>query len=864
MKPERKGFAAVPDGNRTIPSKTFCVQYLRLLAEATAAVATSIAEDPPSQLRPPANRPTMNLRDVTIRSSCLAVLLGTTWLLPWNFATGQSPVESNVTEDVAAGHSYHGEAFNKGPRQAAVLMEGMSPIRFATSAESAEAQGFIEQGIAQLHGFWYLEAERSFRQAAKLEPELAIAYWGMAMANVNNAARARGFIAEAMERLDKQASQQERLYIEALDRLLKSDDVADSGDADDSVDSGDEAQQATERPSAEQRREAKQKRLERYLADLENILHEYPDDIEAKAFLSVQLWMSERDGVKIPSRYAVSALLDQVFQEQPMHPAHHYKIHLWDRQRPQNALESAAKCGPSLPAIAHMWHMPGHIYSRLHRYADAAWQQEASARVDHAHMAEARLMPDEIHNFAHNNEWLTRNLIHLGRVNDALIQARNLTSLPMHPRYNSFQKRGSFRFGQQRLLQVLTTYGLWDQLLLEAQGPLLAETGNAELDQDRAAWLAVAHWMSGDARRGRAMLRSLQRQRLEVQRERLDVAERSDRDSDDSDTANQSEAVAEDDSALKPGRSEKELKAELDRLKQSIARVSAAVAAVRKEPKALEKHAKDAKLDQLLHARWLAQAGDVDGAMKLVRQAVKNGSGEVPPLAVLVDLLWQQGEREEAERRFNELRELAADADLETPLLNRLAPVAMQLGFGDDWRAPLKTADDIGERPPLNSLGPVRWESYIAPEWQAYDPSGATVSDDQFAGRPRILIFYLGFGCLHCVEQLHKFSPLTDKFRDSGIELAAISTESVEELQTGMKDFGKELAIPLFADPDHEVFKAYRCWDDFEALPLHGTFLIDATGRVLWQDISYEPFADAEFLLAEAKRLLALTDPEPR
>ena len=67
-----------------------------------------------------------------------------------------------------------------------------------------------------------------------------------------------------------------------------------------------------------------------------------------------------------------------------------------------------------------MWHMPGHIYSKLKRYADAAWQQEASARVDHAHMIRARLMPDQIHNFAHNNEWLIRNLIFIGRVHDAL------------------------------------------------------------------------------------------------------------------------------------------------------------------------------------------------------------------------------------------------------------------------------------------------------------------------------------------------------------------------------------------------------------------------------------------------------------
>ena len=50
--------------------------------------------------------------------------------------------------------------------------------------------------------------------------------------------------------------------------------------------------------------------------------------------------------------------------------------------------------------------MPGHTYTDLKRYADAAYQQEGSARVDHACMARDRIMPFEIHNYAHNNQWL--------------------------------------------------------------------------------------------------------------------------------------------------------------------------------------------------------------------------------------------------------------------------------------------------------------------------------------------------------------------------------------------------------------------------------------------------------------------------
>ena len=141
-----------------------------------------------------------------------------------------------------------------------------------------------------------------------------------------------------------------------------------------------------------------------------------------------------------------------MFAVEPMHPAHHYRIHLWDDEKPARAVESAALCGQTSPGIAHMWHMPGHIYSELHRYADAAWQQEASARVDHAHMMRDRVLPDQIHNYAHNNEWLIRNLGIVGRVHDAIDLAKNMIELPRHPKYNTIEQ-GSASFGRERLVE---------------------------------------------------------------------------------------------------------------------------------------------------------------------------------------------------------------------------------------------------------------------------------------------------------------------------------------------------------------------------------------------------------------------------
>ncbi len=310
--------------------------------------------------------------------------------------TEDSPASSeaaDVSEDPLAeileGHSLHGDAFNEGPRQRAYLMGGTGNVQFPVTTESKTVQKFINQGIGQLHGFWYLEAERSFRQAAAIDEDFAMAYWGAAWAansegsSGTNRKRAQGFIAEAVKRKDN-ITAREKLYIDALDKYLK-----------------DEPKEKSKRAAA-------------FLKDLESIVIAHPDDLEAKAFVAHRIWYNAREGIPVASYLATQALLDEIFEVEPLHPAHHYQIHLWDQRHPENAVTSAARGGISAPSIAHMWHMPGHIYSRLKRYEDAIYQQEASARVDHSQMMRDQVMPDEINNFAHNNEWLIRNLSFVG------------------------------------------------------------------------------------------------------------------------------------------------------------------------------------------------------------------------------------------------------------------------------------------------------------------------------------------------------------------------------------------------------------------------------------------------------------------
>ena len=125
-----------------------------------------------------------------------------------------------MTSGPAPGHSVHGEVFDEGPRQAAVLMGNTGNVVWPVQSQVPQVQAFINQGLGQLHGFWFFESERSFRQAAKLDPDCATAYLGMALSNFENQKRARGFMEEATKRKDK-VSAHERMYIDAFETFFR-------------------------------------------------------------------------------------------------------------------------------------------------------------------------------------------------------------------------------------------------------------------------------------------------------------------------------------------------------------------------------------------------------------------------------------------------------------------------------------------------------------------------------------------------------------------------------------------------------------------------------------------------------------------
>ena len=802
------------------------------------------------------------------------------------------------------GHSVHGEAFNEGPRQAAYLMHGMGNVHWEISTKNPMAQRFFDQGIVQLHGFWYFEAERSFRQAAAFDPDCPILYWGMARANIENSSRSKGFIEQAMEKIGKASSKEKRL-IEAWNKRVKeSKELPSVSDDSKPMDEAEKKASAQAKKVADEKsKKDRPERLKQYVKEIEAIAFDYPDDIELKAMLVLQYWQNNGAGNEIQSYLAIDAILSDIFRANPKHPAHHFRIHLWDNKKEKLAIDAAAKCGPSAPGIAHMWHMPGHTYSRLHRYADAAWQQEASARVDHAQMMRDHVMPDQIHNYAHNNEWLIRDLMLIGRAREAVELAKNMIELPRHPKYNTLGGRGSASLGRERLLGVLTSYRLWPQLI-ELENSAYLESGSDEVRQDeRIAWLAIAHCQTGNMPKckefrgemvsliasmrsksveGRESLRILaEKDTKEVQKgnarppqllEPQIVSE--DPFGEDNDpflpklpSKDFDASKAKDWSADRKvqAKSQAELEFRIAKLSQWIFAVDAYVAASEGKYKtALElSHQCRTLINSMTRMEWLAQAGDAKSALDRIKKRIDDSPGDMLPLAVGVWIASQNKLDDNdvkalAKKWTVTLSPIAALADSDIALLNRIVPTIEMIDEKEKWRVAAAAPGDVGDRPSLDSLGPFRWSPSLAPMWSATDSEGETRSTKQFGKRPVVLILYLGFGCVHCAEQLKEFSPMVEKYRDAGIDVAGISTETLSQLKTGLKNYDAEMRLPLMANPEIDIFKAFRCFDDFEGLPMHGTFLIDANGRIRWQDIGYKPFMDPKFLLDESVRLLKL------
>jgi len=340
-----------------------------------------------------------------------------------------------VHADDEPGHSHKGTAFDSGMRQRPWKMERIGKSHFPITTKVPEVQGWFDQGNTLLHSFWFEEAERTFRWCLKLDPDCAMAYWGLARTGLNwftdgpvdtpEFKRYLDFLKEAVRRKHA-VTPRERMYIETWDAAYTCD--------------------------------PKDRELN-LIKGLQKIVLKFPDDLEAEALLGLF-------SIQLRNALGTELILQQVLTKEPDHPGvHHYRIHNWDGVASEEGLDSCRRYGAVAPGIGHSNHMPGHIYSKIGMWHEAARSMDAATRVELRYMNERLALPFETWNFAHNRNYLCYIQEQLGMPEASIRGARDLLAAPRDPDRNKDDHYDAFDQGMAALLRALVKYERWEEVL---------------------------------------------------------------------------------------------------------------------------------------------------------------------------------------------------------------------------------------------------------------------------------------------------------------------------------------------------------------------------------------------------------------
>ncbi len=241
-----------------------------------------------------------------------------------------------------------------------VLEDGLGDINHPVSTSNAEAQLFFNQGLAYLYAFNHEEAIKAFRRAAELDPNLAMAYWGTALALGSN----YNVTAEADQLKEAYANLQKAIALQPNASMIERDYVA----------------ALSKRYSADAKQSDRAKLGQDYKTAMQELVKKYPDDLDAatlyaESMMNLRPWqLWGLDGKPADGTLEIVAILESVLKRSPNHTgANHYYIHAVEASpNPERGLASASRLGWLAPNAGHLVHMPSHIYIRTGDYTQAA------------------------------------------------------------------------------------------------------------------------------------------------------------------------------------------------------------------------------------------------------------------------------------------------------------------------------------------------------------------------------------------------------------------------------------------------------------------------------------------------------------
>jgi tetratricopeptide (TPR) repeat protein len=337
------------------------------------------------------------------------------------------------------------------------LFSGLGDFGRKVTTQSADAQKYFNQGLCFHYAFNHDEAIRSFREAARLDPACAMAWWGVALSNgphINNpivkpenAKAAWEALSKARERISS-GTPVERALLDALGKRY-----AD--------------------PQPEDRKPLD----EAYAAAMREVWKALPDDADvgalfAEALMDLRPWdYWSETGEPQPGTQEIIQTLESVMARSPRHPlALHLYIHAIEASpNPEKALVPTEPLRTQQPGLGHLVHMPTHIDVRLGRWPQSIESNSRAIAADQQYRRQSSQQDFYRIYMAHNHHMLAYSAMMCGQSKLALSAIRELAqSIPA----DWLKENAAIADGFAAMpLEVLVRFGRWDEVLAAPEPP---------------------------------------------------------------------------------------------------------------------------------------------------------------------------------------------------------------------------------------------------------------------------------------------------------------------------------------------------------------------------------------------------------
>lgn len=260
-------------------------------------------------------------------------------------------------------------------KQISPLFKNLGNLHFQITTNNERAQAFFDQGLKLAYAFNHAEAHRSFMEAARLDPKMAMAFWGQAFAlgpNIN----------------DPLPSEERKLKINKA--ILKANQLASTT----SKKEQNLIKALSSRYSKDLSKDVSELNIA-YMNAMEKVVNSFPEDaniqiLYAASVMNTVPWNYwDKEGNPSPNIQKAKAALEKAMKLKPENPgAHHYYIHMVELPYPDMGVKSADQLASLMPGAGHIVHMPSHIYIRVGRYKDAVKSNQKAILADEDYISQ--------------------------------------------------------------------------------------------------------------------------------------------------------------------------------------------------------------------------------------------------------------------------------------------------------------------------------------------------------------------------------------------------------------------------------------------------------------------------------------------